>query len=181
MKLRDNMKSVQGLTASARAGIRTWGGCPCISLLFYKTASLDCPQAACSLHSKLHSYLQVDSESSCCSHGLMNQAYWKQLQSLNNSVKILKSHTMKSKPDVIYPQGWQFKLQLEWKDEICRGELSLLWNIIHLPPQKWDPNLVQALLAEFFFSWDKSLKTQFKRFAQVFKAHLSENNKAFWQ
>lgn len=25
-------------------------------------------------------------------------------------------------------QGWQFKLQLEWKDEICRGEFSLLWN-----------------------------------------------------
>ena len=98
-------------------------------------------------------------ESSCCSHKLVNQIYWKQLQSSNNSMKILKSRTMKPKPDVIYPQGWQFKLQLEGKDEICRAELSLLWNILHPPRQKWDPNLVQALLAEFVFSCDNSLKT----------------------
>lgn len=51
----------------------------------------------------------------------------------------------------------------------------------HPPSQKQVSNLVQALLAEFFLDCDNNLKTRFKCFARVFKAHLSENNKASWQ
>lgn len=66
-------------------------------------------------HSKPHSYLHIDSESSCCSHELTNRIYWKQLQSLNNSVKTPKSRTLKSKPGVTDPQGQPREPQLGWE------------------------------------------------------------------
>lgn len=99
------MITVQGPQTSGRAGIGTWGGSPAFYHSPMKLPPLTLHKLSASTppHSTPHSYLHIDSESSCCSHGLMNQIYWKQLQSLHSSVKTLKSYTIKSQPDVIDP------------------------------------------------------------------------------